>query len=57
MPLSRAQTSDLIEGRDDDLNLVYWRKGAFHYVLVGWAESDQLKPLAAELQQTYGEDT
>ncbi|MDH3770786.1 MAG: hypothetical protein OET79_07355, partial [Nitrospirota bacterium] len=56
-PSQDVQTSELIEGRDDDLNLVYWRKGAFHYVLVGWAASDQLKPLAAELQQTYGEET
>lgn len=44
------------EGRDDDLNIAYWLKDGWQYVMVGWADRRQLTPLAIQLQLTYGND-
>ena len=56
-PAPGNQTTELVKGEDGDLNLVYWEKGGFRYVLVGETGFDLLEPLAGELRQTYGEDT
>ena len=50
-------TTELSAGQDDDLNLLYWEKEGLRYVLLGWTDFKQLTPLAAQLRQTYGEDT
>ena len=50
-------TTALSAGQDNDLNLLYWEKEGLRYVLLGWTDFKQLTPLAAQLRQTYGEDT
>ena len=56
-PAPGDQTTELGEGGDGDLNLVYWEKGGFRYALVGEAGPDLLKDLAGKLLKTYGEET
>ena len=51
-----GQQIPVSEGRDDDLNIAYWLKGGWQYVMVGWADRRQLTPLAIQLQLTYGND-
>ena len=56
-PAPGDQTTNMVEGEDGDLNLFYWEKGGFRYALIGWADDSLLKPLAAELRESYGEAT
>jgi anti-sigma factor RsiW len=57
-PAPGNQTTELTTGEDGDLNLAYWEKAGLRYVLVGWADREaELKPLAEQLRETYGEET
>ena len=52
----QGQQIPVSEGQDDDLNIAYWLKDGWQYVMVGWADRRQLTPLAIQLQLTYGND-
>lgn len=52
----KGQQIPVSEGQDDDLNIAYWLKDGWQYVMVGWADRRQITPLAIQLQLTYGND-
>jgi anti-sigma factor RsiW len=47
----------LTERQIDDLYLIDWQDPEYQYVLIGFVDSAEIKPLAERLSRTYRDET